>query len=72
MAKKQTFDAKVKKSQQAGQGKAVKMIVSYQSAVNGQWKFSEQIVKVPLDADEGKSVNEAMKESVAYFTGDKS
>lgn len=71
MAKKQTFDAKVKKTQLAGQGKAVKMVLSYQSPENGQWKFSEQIVKVPVDGDETTIVTEAMKSSLAYFTGRK-
>jgi hypothetical protein len=56
MAKKQSFGDKVKK----GQGevtKTIKIIYTYTSPKNGQFKFAESLVKVSANDNEDQIIN---------------
>ncbi len=67
MAKKQTFDSKLKKGQDAG-GKAIKLVFSYQSPKTGYWRFVERIVRVPADGNEQQSIDAELKSSMEYLS----
>jgi hypothetical protein len=69
MAKKQTFDKKLKKG--LAQDKAVKVVFSYQAKDTGTWRFAEKIVKVPVDGDEAKLVEAEMKAGLEYIANAK-
>ncbi len=66
MAKKQTFESKLTKSART-EFRVVKMEFSYQSPKTGAWKFAKKLVKVPLDADEQKYLDQEMKSGLAYM-----
>ena len=66
MAKKQTFESKLKKDKGANI-KVVKLVYSYQSPKTNTWKFAEKYVKMALDADEQKVLDEEMKAGLAYL-----
>ena len=70
MAKRQTFESKLKKTQDVS--KAVKLIFSYQSKDSGAWRFAEKIVKVPLEGNEAAIVDAEMKSGMDYIQAAKS
>lgn len=65
MAKKQTFESKLKKGPE--DKKAIKVVFSYQSKDSGSWRFAEKIVKVPLDSDETKAVEAEVQAGLEYI-----
>lgn len=66
MAKKQTFESKLKKDSGI-QHKMVKVVFPYKSNKTNAWRFAEKMVKVPLDADEAKYIDDTVKNGVAFL-----
>ncbi len=62
MAKKQSFESKLSRHRKAGAQKAVKLVYSTRSEKTGAWKFVQRFITLPIDGDENKYVDEALKE----------
>ena len=65
MAKKQTFQSKLKKSDDT---KVIKLVYSYQSEKTGAWRFAEKYVKIPAEGDEQKYLDDALKAGMEAMT----
>ena len=52
MAKKQTFESKLNKGGKGSNQKVIKVIYAYESEKTKTVKFTEQLVKMPADANE--------------------
>jgi hypothetical protein len=58
MAKKQSFEAKTLKKASVQEFKSVKVVFSYQAAGNNGWRYKEQLIKVPFEANEEQFIQQ--------------
>lgn len=71
MAKKQTFESKIKKVVKGPNVKVVKLVYSYQAPGSGSWRFAEKLVKMPVDANEQEVLDAELKAGLAYLESQK-
>lgn len=57
MAKKQSFEAKIKKKTVEQDVKPIKVVFSYRIGENG-WRFREKLMKVPFEANEEQFIQQ--------------
>ncbi len=63
MAKQQSFGEKAAKKKADLKFKSVKMVVSSRSPKTGQWRFNEKFVKVPIEMDDIKFLEQELKKA---------
>jgi hypothetical protein len=63
MAKQQSFGEKAAKKKADLKFKSVKMVVSSRSQKTGQWRFNEKFVKIPIEMDDIKFLEQEFKKA---------
>ncbi len=63
MAKQQSFGEKAAKKKADLKFKSVKMVVSSRSPKTGQWRFNEKFVKIPIEMDDIKFLEQEFKKA---------
>jgi hypothetical protein len=63
MAKQQSFGEKATKKKADLKFKSVKMVVSTRSPKTGHWRFNEKFVKIPIEMDDIKFLEQEIKKA---------